>query len=110
MTRSERTLFSLEGVEGLAAFGFELGGFASVLAEDESTGDEADEECEEVGDHGLFKKVSDIRRLDDNQRAKVVRRDWFFKIKDTNISADLAAARLTVPEQSRDDVNPVGLE
>jgi hypothetical protein len=42
MTRSERTLFSLEGVEGLAAFGFELGGFASVLAEDESTGDEAD--------------------------------------------------------------------
>jgi hypothetical protein len=45
-------LFSLEGVEGLAAFGFELGGFASVLTEDESTGDEADQEGEEVG-HGF---------------------------------------------------------
>jgi len=51
MTRSERTSLALEGVEGLAAFGFELGGFAGVLAEDESTGDEADEEGEEVG-HG----------------------------------------------------------
>ena len=38
----------------MAAFGFELGGFASVLAEDESTGDKADEEGEEVG-HGLRK-------------------------------------------------------
>jgi len=46
MTRSERTLLALEGVEGLSAFGFELGGFASVLAEDESTGDKADEEGE----------------------------------------------------------------
>jgi hypothetical protein len=36
----------------LAAFGFELGGFASVLTEDESTGDEADQEGEEVG-HGF---------------------------------------------------------
>ena len=52
MTRSERTSLALEGVEGLAAFGFELGGFAGVLAEDESTGDEADEEGEEVG-HGF---------------------------------------------------------
>jgi len=49
MTRSERTLLALEGVEGLATFGFQLGGFASVLAKDESTGDEADEEGEEVG-------------------------------------------------------------
>ena len=39
----------------MAAFGFKLGGFASVLAEDESTGDEADEEGEEVGNHGLGK-------------------------------------------------------
>ena len=38
----------------MAAFGFELGGFASVLAEDQSTGGEADEEGEEVG-HGLGK-------------------------------------------------------
>jgi hypothetical protein len=36
----------------LAAFGFQLGGFASVFAEDQSTGDEADEEGEEVGNHG----------------------------------------------------------
>jgi hypothetical protein len=45
------TLLALEGVEGLAAFGFQFGGFASVLAEYESTGDEADEESEEVGNH-----------------------------------------------------------
>ena len=52
MARRRRTSLALEGVEGLAAFGFQLGGFASVLTEDESTGDEADEEGEEVG-HGF---------------------------------------------------------
>ena len=55
MTRSERTLFSLEGVEGLAPFGFHVGQFGSMATEDESTGEEADQECEEMG-HG-FKKV-----------------------------------------------------
>jgi hypothetical protein len=50
MTRSKRTALAvLEGVKGLTAFRFELAGFSSVLAEDESTGDEADEEgtCDE---------------------------------------------------------------
>jgi hypothetical protein len=50
MTRSKRTALAvLEGVEGLTALGFQFGGFSSVLAEDESTGDEADEEgtCDE---------------------------------------------------------------
>ena len=60
MARRCRTLLALEGVEGLAAFGFELGGFASVLTEDESTGDEADEEGEEVG-HG-FGMISTLTR------------------------------------------------
>jgi hypothetical protein len=57
MTRSKRIdSAALEGVEGLTAFGFEFGGFRGVLAEDESTGDEADEEGEEVGDHGVIRK------------------------------------------------------
>ena len=53
MTRSERTLFSLEGVEGLAAFGFQLAGLGGVFTEDECTGEKADQECEKMG-HGLF--------------------------------------------------------
>jgi hypothetical protein len=57
MTRSKRTALAvLEGVEGLTAFGFELGRLGGVLAEDESTGDEADEESEEVGNHGVIQK------------------------------------------------------
>ena len=49
MTRSERTLLALEGVEGLAAFGFERVGSGAVATEDEGTGDEAKGEAKEVG-------------------------------------------------------------
>jgi hypothetical protein len=57
MTRSKRTALAvLEGVEGGLALGFQFGGFSGVLAEDESTGDEADEESEEVGNHGVIRK------------------------------------------------------
>jgi len=58
MTRSKRTaLLALEGVEGLAAFGFERVGLGLVLAHDEGTGDEADEEGDEVGNHVIRKGV-----------------------------------------------------
>jgi hypothetical protein len=56
MTRSKRTALAvLEGVEGGLALGFQFGGFSSVLTEDEGTGDEADEESEEVGNHVIRK-------------------------------------------------------
>ena len=54
MTRSERTSLALEGVEGLAAFGFKRVGSGAVATEDESTGEEADQECEEMGHGGLL--------------------------------------------------------
>ena len=38
------------------ARGRELGRLGGVLAEDESTGDEADEEGEEVGNHGVIRR------------------------------------------------------
>ncbi|OBQ40856.1 MAG: hypothetical protein AN484_22080 [Aphanizomenon flos-aquae WA102] len=54
MTRSKRTaLLALEGVEGLTAFRFQRVGLGLVLAHDEGSGDEAYEEGEEVGNHGL---------------------------------------------------------
>ena len=57
MARARRmTLLALEGVEGLAAFGFERVGLGLVLAHDESTGDEADQEGDEVGNHGVIRK------------------------------------------------------
>jgi len=46
-----RSVATLEGVEGLTAFRFEGVGLGLVLAHDEGSGDEADEEGEEVGDH-----------------------------------------------------------
>jgi hypothetical protein len=56
MTRSKRTaLLALEGVEDGLALLFEGSGLGGVLAEDEGTGDEADEEGEEVGNHGVRK-------------------------------------------------------
>ncbi len=55
MTRSRRILATLEDVEDGLALGFQLGGLGGVLAEDESTGDEADDEGDEDGgDHRLF--------------------------------------------------------
>ena len=57
MTRNSRTgSASLERVESGLALGLQLGGFGGVLAEDEGTGDEADEEGDEVGDHGVIRK------------------------------------------------------
>jgi len=49
-------LLALEGVEDGLALGFEFGRLGGVLAEDEGTGDEADEEGEDVGDHGVIRK------------------------------------------------------
>jgi hypothetical protein len=44
-------LLALEGVEGGLALGFQFGRLGGVLTEDESTGDEADEEGENMGNH-----------------------------------------------------------
>jgi hypothetical protein len=57
MTRSKRTALAvLEGVEGGLALCFEVGQAGGMATKDESTGDEADEESEEVGDHGVIRK------------------------------------------------------
>lgn len=54
MTRSSRiALLALEGVEDALRLGFEGRGLGGVVAEDKGTGDEADEEGEDVGDHEL---------------------------------------------------------
>lgn len=52
MTRSRRIgLLALEGVEDTLAFIFNLRGLGGVIAEDEQSGDEADQEADEEGGH-----------------------------------------------------------
>lgn len=52
MTRSSRTaLLALEGVEDALGLGFEGRGLGGVVAEDKGTGDEADDEGEDMGNH-----------------------------------------------------------
>lgn len=52
MARATRTtLFAFQLVEDGLALGFEGRGLGGVVSEDEGTGDEADEESDEVGNH-----------------------------------------------------------
>ena len=52
------TLLALEGVEDGLRLLLEVGGLLRVVTEDESTGDETDQDGDEVSDHGFGMTVT----------------------------------------------------